>query len=162
MTWTETPGISPYADTRGTTGYLARYYTAHGTLTRLFSLGRYRTMPAAWAAAHAWLVQQAATTPLVPRYRTRPLPTKQSDLPAGITYYYKRWRSGGAWCYAVSWRERGRPHTKTFLVHKYPSQAAAFQSAYAFRKHCEAVMQAEREATYLHRLQVATCPADAA
>ena len=60
----------------------------------------------------------------------------------------KREKNGAAfWVYDVSYTMQSRRRTRTFRVHLFPSQEAAFQAACAFREACERDMQRERQQT---------------
>jgi hypothetical protein len=57
--------------------------------------------------------------------------------------------------YSVSYTLNGRKRAKTFRLHLYPSQAAAFKAALAFRRQQETAMQRERRAALRRQWEAA-------
>jgi hypothetical protein len=151
---TPIPGITRYPSQRGT-GWLARFYAAERVHTKLFSDGRYGGDPArSQAAARRWLAELSRCVEPVPRFRRTPVRRTRTGV-VGITLYEKVERNGAAfWVYAVSYTHQGRRHTKAFRVHRYPSQADAFQAALAFRQAQEQAMQRERRARLRQQWEV--------
>lgn len=133
-------GISRYEYKRSR-GWLARYYTAAGTLSQqLFSDSRYGCSEVrSNAAAKRWLAAQACLH--APRMRI------QSGR--GICLRHKKERNHrSVLVFDVSYTVGGRRKTKSFRVHHYPSQSAAYYAALTFRQYAERYM---REEAHRHR-----------
>ena len=144
---TSMPGITRYEYARQGRGYLARYYAHDRVRQKLFSDCRYSDDPQrALHAAQRWLHTCAHAYEPRPRFRQRSGRTRTGRV--GVCLRQK-WEMNGTafWVYDVSYTMQGRRRTRSFRVHLFPSQAAAFQAACAFREACERAMQRERQQT---------------
>ena len=144
---TPIPGITRYEYHRQGRGYLARYYAHDCVKQKLFSDCRYSDDPQrALHAAQRWLHACAHAYEPRPRFRQRSVRTRTGRV--GVCLRQKREKRRAAyWVYDVSYTVQGHRRTRSFRVHLFPSQEAAFQAACAFREARERDMQRERQET---------------
>jgi hypothetical protein len=137
-------GLSRY-NSKGTTGWFARFYAQDRVVQKLFSDARYGWDPeASLAAARRWLLGCLDTLEPRPRYRRTTLPTNRTGR-VGVCLRRKTERNGRVvWVYDVSYTLAGKRYTTSFRVHLYASQQEAFRAATACRAQMERAMRAER------------------
>ena len=150
---TPIPGVTWYEYPRQGRGYPARY-DAHDRVKQTLC-GDCRSNDEPQRALHAapcWLHACAHADEPRPRFWQRSGRTRTGRV--GVCLRQKRDRHGAAsWVYDVSDTVQGHRRTRTFRVHLFPSQAAAFQAAWAFREARERDMQRARHETLRRQWQ---------
>lgn len=131
-------------------GWLVRIYRNARTYSKLFSDGKYDGRLSAFQLAKAYLKEKLASIPLT-HPRTPPpflpegklLPSNRSGVNGVSILNSQRGKMKKVIGFSASYRIKGKPNNRRFLISKYGSKSLALKSAAKFRKKMEEVMQRE-------------------
>jgi hypothetical protein len=133
-------------------GWLVRIYRNDRTYSKLFSDGKYDGRLLAFQVAKTYLNEKRASLPPT-QSRTPPpflpegklLPSNRSGVNGVSILNSQRGKKKKVIGFSASYRIKGKPNNRRFLISKYGSKSLALKAAAKFRKKMEKVMLHEWE-----------------